>query len=255
VFYIDIFPSQYNINVHSGNASHCSVSFCIFQAHIYLSNPTACEVATMGRRLTFLFLLSMLTVGLSGAAASPHQYLQSTLGYSSLASATSPTLVLTVPSTPQSPDHIIDVQVSISGGSNLAAFEFALEYDRSLVHVTGMTPGNFLGTSASCVPNTTRCTVVLGPIDQNGRTSVGAYSYGTGPGATGDGVLAVLHLQPTGATGSALLHIVDALVVDVGATPLTPATQDATLVLAAPTASPTPTEPPVYKRYLPLIRR
>lgn len=203
----------------------------------------------MGRRLTFLLLLSILTVALSGAAASARQPLQSPV------SAAQPTLVLIVPSTPQSPDHTIDVQVSIAASSNLAAFEFALEYDHSLVHLAGITPRDFLGTSAGCVPSTARCIVALGPIDQSGRTSVGVYSYGTGPGANGDGVLAVLHLQPTGVQGSALLHIVDALVVDVGAIPLTPVTQDATLVLAAPTASPTPTVPPVFKRYLPAIRR
>ena len=77
----------------------------------------------MGRRLTFLLLLLMLTVALSGAAASPRQNLQPMLAHSSLASATPPTLGLTVPSTPQSLNHPVDVQVSITAGSNLPSTE------------------------------------------------------------------------------------------------------------------------------------
>jgi hypothetical protein len=209
----------------------------------------------MGRRLTFLLLLSMLTVGLSGAAASPRRTLQATGDHSSLASATSPILTLTVPSTPQSPDHIIDVQVSISGGSDLAAFEFDLDYDRTLVQLAGITPHSFLGVTSGCVPSASRCVVALGPQDQGSATGVGSYSYGTGPGANGDGVLAVLHFQPTGAEGTVTLHLINPLLVDIAAVPTIPATQDATLVLAAPTVSPTPTGPHIFKRYLPAIRR
>jgi hypothetical protein len=209
----------------------------------------------MGRRLTFLLLFSLLTVGLSGAAASPRRPERSESTSRSVAAQAVPALILTAPSTPQPSNHSIDIELSIVGASNLAAFEFALEYDRALVQLTGITPRAFLGATAGCNPSASRCVVALGPLEQGSATAVGAYSYGTGPGANGDGVLAVLHFQPTGADGTVVLHMSNALVVDVAAVPTTPATQDATLVLAAPTVTPTPIQPRLLKRYLPVIRR
>jgi hypothetical protein len=212
-----------------------------------------------------VFLLGFLVVSLSGASAGQRP------APASLASAqVAPTLALIGPSTPQPPTGVIDIQVSIAGAVNLAAFEFDLEYDRSLIQVTGIIPQPFLGATASCNPSAARCAVALGPLDRNNTTSVGAYSYGTGSGATGAGVVAILRLQPTGASGTVSLRLSNALIADVAAMPVTPATQDATIVLMAPTPTatprptiiPTPTRTPTatpiaqFKRiYLPVVRR
>ena len=80
------------------------------------------------------------------------------------------------------------------------------------------------------------------PLRQIAVTSVGAYSYGTGAGASGNVVVAVLHLRPTGAVGTTELQLANPLLTDVAANPLTPMTQGATLVL--------PT-----RQFLPSIRR
>jgi hypothetical protein len=212
-------------------------------------------MAKMGRCLISLLLLSILTIVLSSATASSRGLGQSESTLHSFAAAATPALILTAPSTSQPPNRTIDIELSITGATNIAAFEFDLEYDRTLVQLAGITPHNFLGVTSGCVPSASRCVVALGPLDQGSATSVGGYSYGTGPGANDDGVLAILHFQPTGAEGTVTLHLINPLLVDIAAVPTIPVTQDATLVLAAPIASPTPTEPSMLKRYLPAIRR
>ena len=183
-----------------------------------------------------LFLLGLL-IGLDGFGL----LRRSGLVASSMLAAT-PTLTLVAPPNPQVVNQTIDVQVRVSGATGLAAFEFDLLYDRSLVQVTGITASTALGATASCNPGATRCAVALGPLDQTSMTSVGTYSYGTGAGASGTLVLAVLHLQPTGAVGTTVLQMVNPLLTDVAANPLTPTTQNATLVLSR-------------KSFLPIIKR
>lgn len=156
-----------------------------------------------------------------------------------------PTLALMVPSSPQPTSDTIDVPIMISGAENLAGFEVDLLYNRSLVTVAGMTLNNFLGQTSNCEPNSARCAVALGPLEQTYATSVGAYSYGTGNGADGSGTLAVLHLQPTGTSGTTTLRLVAALVADVEGNPTTPATEEATLVLGEP----------LHTLFLPAIQR
>ena len=174
--------------------------------------------------VVLLFLLGLL-IG-AGGLVSPSRASQEIRP----AAATTPTLALVAPPNPQRFSSMIDVQVTISGATNLTAFEFDLLYDHSLVRVTGVTLRNFLGTITGCNPNAARCAVALGPIDQTSATSLGAYSFGTGAGASGNGVLAVLHLQPTGAGGTTTLLMSNSLVTDAAANPLTPTTQGATLV-------------------------
>jgi hypothetical protein len=123
------------------------------------------------------------------------------------------------------------VQVFIKDAKDLAGFEFEIEYDHALLRVTGITLSDFLGKPKDqCAPDTARCVVVLGPVDQIAATSVGAYTYGAGPGATGDSLLAVIHLQSLGA-GQAILRLSNALVADVAANSIAPTTENATLVL------------------------
>lgn len=150
-----------------------------------------------------------------------------------------PTLSLVAPTDPQPITTTIDVDVVIANATDLAAFEFDLVYDRSLLQVTGMTLSNLLGdASAGCDPASTRCVIQLGPLEQPGGTAVGAFTYGAGPGFTGDGVLATIHFQPTGLPGSTAVTINGALLADTTAGISLPQTQDATisLIKITPTA-------------------
>ena len=177
----------------------------------------------MRRLVNLLLILLMVTVSFPQTNESP-----------TLATAIVPTITLMGPTEPQpvtSPS--IDVQVVITGTTNLAAFEFDLVYDRTLVEVTGITLGDFLGETSGCDPGMARCVVGLGPLQQTNATSMGTYSYGTGPGANGDGLLGTIHLQPTGAAGTTSLSLTNALIADVDViNPESPATNGTTLVLA-----------------------
>jgi RHS repeat-associated protein len=150
-------------------------------------------------------------------------------------------LALVAPSDPQPPTDIIDIELTISDAADLAAFEFDLVYDPNLVTVAGLTLSDFLGQTVDCTPNTERCAGALGPFEQAATTSLGGYSYGTGGGANENGLVATIRLQPTGETGTTLLQLTNALVVDVNGAPTAPMTQDVTLVIADPTVTPTST--------------
>lgn len=156
--------------------------------------------------------------------------------------AATPTIALVAPSGAWPPGASINVELRISGAANLGAFELDLQYDRTRLELTGVTPGTLLGALSGCDPAVHRCAVALGPREQAGATGLGAYSYGTGTGASGTGVLVVLHFRATGSGGAATLRLANALVTDVNAVPAAPVTQDATLHLGT-------------QLYLPLIRR
>ncbi|HYN88808.1 MAG TPA: hypothetical protein VER55_09770 [Ardenticatenaceae bacterium] len=157
------------------------------------------------------------------------------------ARADGPTLELVAPSGPQPATQPFDVEVWIRGASDLGAFEFDLESDRSRLRLTGLSLREFLGATEGCDPDVARCALALGPSDEGSATSVGAFSFGTGAGATGDGLLALLHFEPTGTSGTFALHLARALLTDTSANVTTPATRDATVVLVAGTPAPTTT--------------
>ena len=73
--------------------------------------------------------------------------------------------------------------------------------------------------------------VLLGPALGTGRVRFGAATFGGAAGASGEGVVAVLHLQPTGAVGTTTLMIENAVLADVHAAPTVPETEGATLIL------------------------
>ena len=133
-----------------------------------------------------------------------------------------------------SPYKPFDVQVAISGATNLAAFDLDLIYDRSLLEVTGITLGDFLGGTTACDPDSTRCAFALGPQVGDYASSVGGYSYGSGTGANGDGALATLHLEPTGEAGTTVLQLASPLLAGTDASPVTPVVISATLTLIEP---------------------
>lgn len=158
-----------------------------------------------------------------------------------VAQTASPTLVLRAPAGAQPLTGTVNVELAVTGAAQLEAFEVDIQYNPALVQLTGMTLGSFLGQPASCASATARCAVALGPRAATNGKSIGAYSYGAGPAATGDGTLAVLHFQPVGVAGSAVLHLVNAGISASTANLAAPATQDATLIFAAPTPTATNT--------------
>ncbi|NJN17817.1 MAG: hypothetical protein HC822_16855 [Oscillochloris sp.] len=148
-----------------------------------------------------------------------------------LAAAT-PTISLLTPAEPQPADALVDVPIQISQVENLGAWEFDLSYDPALVEVVGMTIEPFFGAEFDCTAATQRCVISLGPLrEATGNASVGAISYGTVPGASGEGVIAILHLRPTGRSGTTGIALSNALITDAAATAQTPAVQPASLTL------------------------
>ncbi len=184
------------------------------------------------QRLIPLILLLMLLFGLGRTDVRPTR-------------AATPTLALVAPSAPQPPSSTVDVQVAVSDVASLGAFEFDLMYDRALVQVQSFTLAAFLGQTSSCIPSSARCAATLGPLDlSSGATSLGAYSYGTGGGPSGNGTVGVIRFKPLTNNGTVNLRLANALLSDVAGNPVTPATQDATFVIAS--------APPLY---LPIIVR
>lgn len=163
-------------------------------------------------------------------------------------SAAAPSLKLLVPAEPQPAGAPIAVQVLASGVSDLAAFEFDLTFDPGLVRVSGISAGSFFGAEQACPDAETRCAILLGPVAEEsaGRASVGAVSYGQAPGASGEGVVAVLYLEPTGRGGSTPLGLAAALIADTKARAATPVVAGGTLQIEAG---------PENGLFLPLLRK
>lgn len=176
--------------------------------------------------LVLIFLVSLGIYGLSLQTTSQSQLLQ--------IEDTASTLILNVPAGPVPPDTPIDVQLTITDTANLGSFEFDLVYDPFLLTLIGMELSPFLGQTTNCNPNANRCAVQLGPLDQDTAVSLGAYSYGTGFGPDGDGLLATLHFSPTGQTGVTGLYLTNALLTDIEGMAVTPTVVDATLEIVQP---------------------
>jgi general secretion pathway protein D len=80
--------------------------------------------------------------------------------------------------------------VRLEDVANLAAYQADLVYDPALIRVEAVTIGPFLG-------STGRTVTPVGPVIDNtaGRVTFGAFSFGTQPGVSGSGDLAVVHFQ------------------------------------------------------------
>jgi hypothetical protein len=154
-------------------------------------------------------------------------------------SAITPSLRLVPPDSAPAHSDVVAVQVVVENGVNLGAFEFEVSYDPTLVGVGEVMVAPFLAGAAGCNPRIGRCGYALGPVEQGNTAAVGAYTIGQGPGASGTGMVATLHLKPTGATGTVTLHIINPLLVDVAANLTVPLTQDVSFTLT-PDSTPEP---------------
>lgn len=74
------------------------------------------------------------------------------------------------------------VEVDATGLENIGGFEFTLSYDATKV--------SFNEASLNTTFLTGRTFIATGPNDDNGSVTYGAFSLGTDPGPTGDGMLA-----------------------------------------------------------------
>jgi hypothetical protein len=145
--------------------------------------------------------------------------------------AATPLLALVPRRNPNPPYGVIDVDIGVSGALDLGAFQMDVAFDTAFVQVEGVSVAPFLGETAGCDPHLARCAILLGPALSPGRVRFGAATFGAAAGASGDGVVAVLHLQPSGAVGTTTLTIENAVLGDVDAVPTVPETQGATLIL------------------------
>ena len=128
---------------------------------------------------------------------------------------TAPTLTLGTDPLHMITDGPFEVSIAVNGATDFGALEMELVYEDDLVDVSSVAVGPYLGEpEPSCTPETERCAVDLGPLDQAGTTAVGAYSYGTGDGGSGSGTVLTLTVNPTGASGQVSMIPTDTLAVD-----------------------------------------
>ncbi len=104
--------------------------------------------------------------------------------------------------------HVFALPVQARGAQDLAAVELTIAYDPSVVQVVDVKSAGFLGQNG-------RQEVMLTPqIDnQAGRAKVGLFTYGSQPGANGDGDVLYLWVKPVG-TGQTAVTIERAQAVD-----------------------------------------
>jgi len=215
--------------------------------------------------LVFLIAAGLLTLLAVGPAAH--------------SAPTSPVALRVVaPGAPVGVGQSFDVEVAVDNASDLGAFEVDITWNSQVLTLTGTTLLAFLGAPENCDPMAGRCAVRLGPAYLAAdEARIGAYSYGTGPGATGNGVLTRLHFTTLG-TGTSPLTLTDPLVVDTAvnvlatnlsggsvtvveatATPTATTTPSATPTPTVPLATPTPTATagatPNHRLFIPLVRR
>jgi len=149
------------------------------------------------------------------------------------ARSAAPTISLVVPNEPVPADTPLEVDIWISDADGVGAFELKLEYDRALVEITEVMDGSFFGSVTGCNPGVQRCANYISSLNENSLTSLGAFTYGSGPGSSGDGTLATLQLQPSGARGDVVLRFRDAILLDTHANELSVSSQDAMLTFWA----------------------
>ncbi len=123
------------------------------------------------------------------------------------------------------------VQVVIEEANNLAAFQFDLAYDSSVLQVTEAAPGAFLESTGNSV-------VAVGPEvnDAEGRVTFGAVSFGGEPGPSGTGILATITCVAQG-EGSTTLELQGVQILNTAASVQRVAVEDGRVVVRATAAA------------------
>lgn len=108
-----------------------------------------------------------------------------------------------------------EVDVNLTGATNLGGYEFDLAYDSNVVQVDQILMGTGLGAQNRTVGE-------LGPLDVDANTSAyGGYSYGSGAGSAG-GTMARVIVTAIGPGTSSPLTLQNAHTADTAAQPVTP---------------------------------
>lgn len=184
----------------------------------------------MHRHRFLVFAAVSLLLGLSAflAAGAP-------------SSAATPLLRLAVAR--QNADGSILVQVVAQDAADLAAWEFDLGYDPALLRLVDLQSGPAFQPEDACAPGA-RCAMILGPRPTLGGRSLGMVTVGDGPGLNGEGVLAVLTLEPLVTDGTTGLHLTNALVTNTQGQAVTPLTEGVTVELG---------HSPAHRVFLPAV--
>lgn len=165
-------------------------------------------------------------------------------------------LSLTAVATTIGPGDPLDLDLVVSNGLDLAAYEFELIYDSTFFTYTDIVHTNLVGQTGACDPAGQRCLVVLGPKGSEGDQELGAYSYGNGPSYTGDGTLATMRLQSTGTTGTTTIYLRRGLTASDDAIADNSSDAAITITVGSPTAislSGAPTASAISGRVIPLL--
>ena len=121
-----------------------------------------------------------------GAPTEPDEDQDESVG-AAPAAQTAPTLSVTPAQASVPQGRTVELEVRIANASNLGAFEFTLTYDPAVVTVVSATVGSFLGSTGRWVGVPKPAPIIN---NDDGRVSIGAYSYGSANGPNGSGVLA-----------------------------------------------------------------
>src|SRR3989344_9633557 len=133
-----------------------------------------------------------------------------------------------------------EVTIAIALQNNtqeIGGFEFAIQYDPTLLQVTDWNVGTLLGSTGNTV-------IPLENIDNpSGIAAFGGLTFGSNPGATGDGTLAIITFATTG-TGSSTFGLNSVVVTTPAAEEILVEMVDGTVTVSDALPSPTPSVTP-----------
>lgn len=135
---------------------------------------------------------------------------------------------------PATQGSTVDVDVLISQVTDLYAYNFSISFDASLLQVSSVAMGSFLGAGGATLGDT-------GTVDNAAGTITFAYNSLVGPlpGVSGSGTLLTIHLNAIGTGTSALTFVpADTTFVDSSAAEIGLTTVDGSVQVAAPVPEP-----------------
>jgi hypothetical protein len=143
-----------------------------------------------------------------------------------------PTLTFSTPSSPAAVGSTVKVDVLIAGITDLAGYQFGVNFDNTLLHFDGVTTGNFLNGGD---------TTSFGSSDFNDTDGTIDYVFDARKqsGVNGDGVLATLSFD-TLTAGSAALSFLNVGFIDPDFNEIVVAAIPGTLSIGATSAVPEP---------------
>lgn len=140
-----------------------------------------------------------------------------------------PTLTFSTPATPAAVGSTVSVDVRISGISDLAGYQFGVNFDNTLLHLNGVTAGSFLSGGDTSAFGSNDVDPADGTLDAVFDALIGAQA-----GASGDGVLATLSFD-TLAAGSAALSFLNVTFIDSNLNDIAVTAVPGVLQIGAPT--------------------